>query len=247
MRIISIVILFATVLVIASCNSAPSPPAPPVGDSPAVAILVMQRLDAARNGDTAAWHRQVSDSCIFTGPSLQTASTRAVLNAIAANKAIKVPPQRILNMTVYPLGQIVLVSYVQLVGDTSRPEREGKRFRKTDTYVRSGDSWRMISATEIAVPYRASIALPKALASQIAGDYVLPEVDTLTIRQINSRAFLQIGRDGTTDTLLVEDDSTFYVEGDPGSWVFRYGANSPASTMIYRMQGAPDIILTRIQ
>lgn len=215
-------------------------------DSTAVSALVRERLDAAHAGDTALWHSQVSDSCLFTGPSLANVLTGYVLSVIAANSAIAPLPQRITDLSVRFHDNVAIASYVQLVGDTLRPEREGKRFRKTDTYIRTDSTWSMIEAVEVAIPYRPFITLNDEQSERVCGKFVLPGVDTLTIERVGPGIFLQTSMIGAADTLRAEDDTTLYVEGDPGSWIFPREANGSAKRMIYRVTGAADIVLPRM-
>ena len=145
----------------------------PSNDSAEVAALVRGRLAAALAGDTAAWHAQVSDSCVFTGAELRVSLTKDLIGSIGANRTLNPKVQRIDKLVVHLVGGVAQATYVQLVQDAGQPEREGKRFRKADTYARSGDSWRLIGAAEVPIPFRAALVLPPDPATQPAGRYTL--------------------------------------------------------------------------
>ena len=235
-------LVLAGPLLLAACGRAPATTR--AADSAAVAALVHARLEAALAGDTATWHRQVSDSALFTGPGLTPVRTPVVLPIIAANATLKPGAQELRDLTVYLHGDVAQATYLQLVAGPSGAFPDGKRFRKTDTYQRHGDRWRMVGAAELAIPYRKTVALPAASAARLFGRYALPGVDTLTL-SATTAGFRLIGLDGSSTALLAADDTTLFEEGDPGEWVFRT-AGGPATALIYRMQGAADIVLPRV-
>lgn len=215
-------------------------------DSVAVCQLVGDRLEAALAGDTARWHRQVSDSCLWTGPVLKNATTREVLSSIAANSMLATGDQSIQELSVVLHDNIALATYVQLVRATDSSSSPGKRFRKTDTYLRKGRSWELICAAEIAVPYRQRIPISRELVQRLSGQFVLPGVDTLTVGMGANGNLLLSGTDGVTDTLLAENDSTMFQEGDLGSWVFSTDSTGQVVVLRYRIAGAADVLLKRV-
>lgn len=231
----------AALLLLAAC--AAPPPASVTADSAAVAALVRERIAAAAAGDTARWHRQVSDSALWTGPALATVRTPVVLPIIAANRGLRPPPSELRELAVYVDGPVAQATYLQLVPGPDAAPRSGKRFRKTDVYRRDGAEWRLVGATEIAVPYRPTRPLGPGRAAAIAGRYVLPGVDTLVLTPTDSGVLLG-ATDGSLTPLLVADDTTLFEEGDAGAWIVPMSP-APAPRLIYRAPGAGDIVLTR--
>ena len=231
-----------------ACLAACTPPVrDPAADAAPVRALVHDRLAAALEGDTARWHRQVSDACLWTGPALRNETTAGVLASIAANRVLKPAAQEIRDLDVRVSGDVAQATYVQLVQDGSQAAEAGKRFRKTDTYQRQRGAWRLIGAAEVAVPYRPRMQPGAAVVEAIAGRYVFGGADTLTVLAASPGRFLLRGQDGITDTLLAENDSTLFVEGDPGSWVFRRAAAGPVLALIYRAEGGKDVVLPRVR
>ncbi len=218
----------------------------PVADVAAVKALVHDRLAAALEGDTARWHAQVADDCLWTGPALKNETTAGVLASIAANRVLKPAAQEIRDLDVRVSGDVAQATYVQLVQDASQAAEAGKRFRKTDTYQRRGERWWLIGATEVAVPWRRRVQPAAEVAEAIAGRYVFGGADTLAVLAASPGRFLLRGQDGITDTLLAENDSTLFVEGDPGSWVFRR-AGREVVALIYRADGGKDVVLPRVK
>lgn len=231
-------------LVLAACAS---PRARDVAaDADAVRALVHERLAAALAGDTARWHAQVADDCLWTGPALKNETTAGVLASIAANRELKPAAQEIRDLDVRVSGDVAQATYVQLVQDHAQAAEQGKRFRKTDTYQRRGDRWLLIGATEVAVPWRTRLDPGRAVSAALAGRYAFGGADTLTVGLASPGRFTLAGQDGTTDTLLAENDSTLFVEGDPGSWVFRREGGA-VRALIYRANGGRDVVLPRVR
>ena len=229
-----------------ACSAAPNPSTTLARDSTVVASIVRERLSAGFAGDTARWHRLVSDDCLWTGPALRTATTREVLPAIVANRLIKPAAQDIRDLVVHLTGDVAQVTYVQLVQDAGQATEAGKRFRKTDTLVRRGGTWLLIGAAEVAVPFRARVALDSLRAERLSGRYAFGTIDTLTVAPAARGRFTLRGMDGTTDTLLAENDSTLFEEGDPGSWVFSTAGSREPRALVYQMIGAKDVMLRRV-
>lgn len=213
------------------------------GDSAAVAALVRERLEAATAGDTARWHRGVSDSALWTGPALHPVRTRDVIPVIAANRQLQPAPSEIHDLQVVLFDGVAQATYIQLVPGPSGLPRTGKRFRKTDVYQRRDSRWVLVGATEISVPFRTTRPLSASRQSAIAGEYILEQVDTLTLIPADSAVQLKAA-DGSITRLLIANDSTLFEEGDPGEWIVPVGP-TPASTLLYRMAGANDVVLHR--
>lgn len=231
----------------AGCTSTPPPRASSTSaDSADVAALVHERLAAALAGDTARWHRSISDSCVWTGPALHVATTHEVIGSIAANRTIGLQAQQLRELVVHLTGDVAQATYVQLVQDAGQSPETGKRFRKSDTYVRRDGRWLLMGAAEIAVPFRPRRTLGTSEGAALLGRFALAGVDTLTIAAVDGGRFLMRGTDGTADTLLAESDSVLFVEGDPGSWVFPRDRRGAVPRILYRMAGARDIVLPRV-
>ena len=239
----SVTPLLAGLLLLAACSR--RPPGGTTADSLAVAGLVRDRLAAALRGDTAAWHRHISDQALWTGPGLTPVLTPVVLPIIAANATLEPGAQELQDLAVHLHGDLAQATYLQLVRGPTGELRDGKRFRKTDTYQRQQDGWILVGAAEIAIPYRKSVTLPAAGAARLFGRYALPGVDTLTLAATTA-GFRLVGLDGSSTNLLAADDTTLFEEGDPGDWVLRLAPHGPASALVYRMQGAADLVLPRV-
>lgn len=215
-------------------------------DSAAVAARVHHRLEAALAGDTARWHQLVSDSALWVGPSLKPTSTKVVLPIIAANRLLKPGAQAIRDLEVHIYGPVALATYLQLVAGPDGAERTGKRFRKSDTFRWEKGGWLLIGATEIAIPYRESMRLDEQRAHAITGRYGLEGVDSIDIASTVT-GFRLTSLDGSVVDLLAADDSTLFEEGDPGDWIVRTATKGVEPALIYRMQGAADVVLKRVQ
>lgn len=213
-------------------------------DSLAVAGVVRERLAAALRGDTATWHRFVADDAVWTGPALALATTRDVLVSIAANRQLQSGEQSLDALTVFVKGDIAHASYVQVV--ESANGAAFKRFRKTDTYQRSGNGWLLVAAAEIAIADRVHVSVSAAQVGALAGSYMLGETDTLVIAPVGRDRLLLTGGGATPDTLLPENDSVFFQDGDRGSWVFERGRDGVIARLLYRASGQDDVVLRRV-
>lgn len=222
------------------------PPANSSQDSTTVASLVRERLAASFVGDTARWHRQVSDDCVWTGPGLGTPTTAMVIIEQAANRLLHPTAQQIQGLSVHLFGDVAQATYVQLVQDADQKPGTGKRFRKTDTYLRHGTSWLLVGATEIELPFRQSVLVPAARLVLMLGSYVLGKADSVSIALGLPGQLTMQASEGPADTLFAENDSTFFMDGEPGAWVFTIAANGLGRTLAYRSVGGSDVVYTRV-
>jgi hypothetical protein len=134
-----------------------------------------------------------------------------------------------------------------LVQDADQTPRTGKRFRKTDTYLRHGASWHLIGATEIELPFRRSVAVATAHLRLLLGSYLLGNVDSVRIALGELGQLTMSAAKAPLDTLFAESDSTFFIDGEPGVWVFTIGAQGRGTTLAYRSAGGSDVIYTRVE
>lgn len=224
----------------ASCRS----PVPAVGtpDSLAVASLVQERLAASLAGDTALWHHQVSDQAVWTGPGLAVGTTAQAIAEQAANLFLH-PTATIEHLAVHLAGGVAQATYV--VVEAGEPGALGKRFRKTDTYIRSGPSWILIGSAEVPVPFRASVVVALNHRQPLLGRYRLGTVDSVLITAVEPGRLLMEGPGAPPDTLYAENDTTFFADGDPGSWVFLAATEGRVRALVFRMSGGKDVVYTR--
>lgn len=144
-------------------------------------------------------------------------------------------------------GDVAQASYLQLVQDHGQPERDGTRFRKTDVLVRSRSQWVLIGATEVDVPFRRAVVLSAAQTRRLEGRYALAGYDTLAVGALSTGQLGLRGSDGATDTLSVADDSTAFVDGDPGKWRFAMDRAGRVRELRYQRAGARDVVLARVR
>lgn len=246
MRPLTTLTLLLGALPSACTRTTPPSPRTSTCDSTLVASLIHARLTAAQSGDTARWHRLVSDSALWTGNGLRVAHTREVLLSIVANRAIRLAAQQINDIHVFVSGDVAQATYVQQVQDAGQSAQAGKRFRKHDIFVRRGNTWLLIGAAEVAVPFRARVVVDAAAAARLVGRYALADVDTLDVAIAPAGRFTMRGREGSVDTLIAESDSVLFEEGDTGSWVFAGTSTGAARALLYRAAGAADVTLPRV-
>jgi hypothetical protein len=206
--------------------------------------IVRERLQAAVRGDRTTWRRHVSKDCIWTGPGLANGTTADAELEIGANSSLPALTMEIRDFEVHVFDAVAVATYVS-IDKPARGNGAGKRFRKTDTYLRRGGDWQLICAAEVFAPPRPVAQIDPSVYDLYAGQFALDPSHVVRVwREGNRLLSQQAGEEKPTEFLPAGAD-TFFVDGDLGEWIFGRAEDGRVDRLIFRLNGS-DIELRRV-
>jgi ketosteroid isomerase-like protein len=178
-------------------------------------------MDAVASGDHAVWDQVMDDTCVMTGEEGEQLTKAAFL------KALRPLPQglsgeiRVRDLTVQDLQDVAVVRFMADESETVFGQRLATKYRITDVFRRSGDTWRMV-ASHASVITADPPAQPVSSEGWpgLAGDYrLLPDGWTFHVVLRDGQLFG--GRDlNALRPLIPMSPTAFVLTGSLGEWLF---------------------------
>ncbi len=204
-------------------------------DSAYLVTTTQTLLDAITDGDAALWARHLAPTWILADEEGQVITRSAFLSDL---HPLPEGQQGKLTFTRRHLTGGPAVAVVSYDADEEH-HYYGQllltRFHVTDTWVRSGERWQLLGSQVTALPRPiAGKPVPKTLAKEYAGTYVLTPAMSLTVTSEDSG--LVLTRPGRpAQRLHALDDRLFVRHGVRGFWVFeRDGSGAVAELVNWR-------------
>lgn len=206
--------------------------------------LVSERLHAAVKGDKATWRRHIADECLWIGPGLVVGTTADAGQEISANANLPAKNYELRDFEARVFGDVVVATYLSIEHQYGK-EGLAKRFRKTDTYLRRGGRWQLISATEIYVPRRLAHAVSPSTYDSYVGEYTLDPSHVVRVWRAGERLLSQSTGERHPIEFLAAREDVFFVDGEPGEWVFERAADGKVRGLIFKLGAGDDVVLRK--
>lgn len=242
------ILLIAVGLTLAAGGGAtegrPSEPAVATRPQAEVERIVRERLQAAVRGDRSAWRRHISADCVWTGPGLAVGTTADAELEITGNAALPTNIYEVKDFETHMFGKVAVATYVSV---ERQPDGIGtaKRFRKTDTYLRRGGAWQLISAAEVFVPSRPVLPVDPQVYDSYLGQYSLDASHVVKVWREGDRLLSQEAGEQNASEFLPAGNDSFFLDGEPGDWIFGRTEDGRVNRLIFRLSGA-DVVLRKI-
>jgi ketosteroid isomerase-like protein len=209
---------------------APAGAAP--NDGVLVEQLVRERLAASARGDKATWRKHIADDCVWVGPGLLVGST-----ADAESEQIGTSEVRTFkDFQTRAFGDVVIATYLMIARGEQNGATTLRRWRKSDTYRRSGKDWKMIQAVEIIVPTREIAKVDPKVLNDYVGTYRLKAGVELKVWREGDKLMMQATGQASGETLPAGND-VFFDDGEPGEYRFVRDAARKVVAVIYSNEG----------
>jgi Domain of unknown function (DUF4440) len=194
-------------------------------------------LDAIATGDRGPWTLYLDDRVIFSAEDGSTKSKTQMLDELKPLPKEIWGKLRVTDFRVELHDKTAVTNYVA-------DEEEGyfgqvlhARYRSTDTWIETGDGWRLIASQLLALlDDPPSINLPAATLDEYVGVYALtPEVTYTISRDGDGLAGTRTGRQ--PDVLKVELRDCLFVPGQPRlRKIFQRDANGRIAGFVERRE-----------
>ena len=207
--------------------------APPSKDDAArVEQLVRERLAASARGDKATWRRHIADDCVWVGPGLVIGTTADAESEQIGSKETFLYK----DFETHAFGDIVVVAYMSLASSKKDGVTNVRRWRKADTYRRSGDAWKMIQAVEIVVPMRLAAKIDPRVLDDYVGTYRLKAGVELRVWREGEQLMMQATGQDAGPTFPAGND-VFFDDGEHGEYRFVRDGSRKVIAVVYVNEG----------
>jgi ketosteroid isomerase-like protein len=178
-------------------------------------------MDAVASGDHAVWDQVMDETCVMTGEEGEQLTKAAFLKALHPLPRGLSGEIRVRDLTVQDLHDVAVVRFMADESETVFGQRLATKYRITDVFRRSGDTWRMV-ASHASVITADPPAQPVSSEGWpgLAGDYRL-RPDGWTFHVVLRDGQLFGGRDpNALRPLIPMSPTAFVLTGSLGEWLF---------------------------
>jgi ketosteroid isomerase-like protein len=232
-------VLFAGALQAAT----PAPPADSVKET--LRRQTQELFDAVSSGSAAVWDKYLDPGVRYTDESGAVMTKKEMVEGTKPLPAGISGSIRVADFEVAVHGDVAVATYVCDENEDFHGHALHCQYRTTDTWMRTGDGWRLIAGQVLALRTDPpSIALPAAALDQYCGRYALtPEIAYEIRRKGDGLEGQQTGR--RAEELRAEAPDVLFVPGKPRyRYVFLRGPDGKISGLAQRRE-AWDIVWTR--
>jgi ketosteroid isomerase-like protein len=209
---------------------APAGAAP--SDGARVEQLVRERLAASARGDKATWRQHIADDCLWVGPGLLVGST-----ADAESEQIGTSEVRTFkDFQTRAFGEVAIATYLMIARGEQNGATTLRRWRKSDTYRRVGQDWKMIQAVEIIVPTRGIAKIDPRVLNDYVGTYRLKAGVELKVWREGDKLMMQATGQASGEALAAGND-VFFDDGEPGDYRFVRDGARKVIAVVYSNEG----------
>jgi len=201
-------------------------------DSAALVAVTRTLLDAITAGDSAVWAPHLAPAWFMTdeeGGHLTRAEFLSELHPLPAGQHGVL---RLAKWDVTGTPVVAVLSYDIDEDHDFYGQRLHTRFHETDTWTRSGGSWRVLASQVTALPTPVDgRSIDLRTLRDYVGTYVLAPDISLAILADSTGLRLVRGK-APAERLYALDDRIFIRHGVRGFWVFERGAAGPVTRLV---------------
>lgn len=189
-------------------------------DSAALVRITQELMDAVTDGKPAVWAARLSSRWFITDEEGAHITRTQFLKGLQGLPPGQTGKLQVMNARFVDARGVAVLSYDIDEWHSYHGQELRTRFHATDTWVREGSAWKMLTSQVTALPRRIEgRAVARAILDAYAGTYELtPEI---RLRIIATDTGLGVEREGRpTDRLHAIDDRIFIRHGERGFWLF---------------------------
>ena len=213
----------------AASGAAPAARALTPGGEGAVAEALRSRtqemLDAVAAGRKEVWDKSLHEDVVFTSEDGEVLDRAKLLEGLKPLPAGVGGSIRVIDFAARVHGSVAITTYVSDEDESYHGQKLHCQYRTTDTWLQTGDGWRLIASETIALRGDPpSVDLPASLISEYPGRYALtPDIEFEIRRKGDGLEGQQTGK--PAKPLRAEAPDVMFVPGSPRyRYVFQRGS-----------------------
>ncbi len=203
--------------------------------------LVLARLEAYARGEEQKYAQFLSDDCLYTTDSGEVLTKEQLLHGVSAPSPGYTLHYEIDQLQLRELGNTAVLSFRlwrrdQFQSQTSQESLA--HYRRTDVFAKYSGHWQLITSHSTAIPIDHTIGtVDREIYQDYIGVYERAETGTTTqiTREGDKLIRQRAGR--PKHELLPEWEDVFFIQGDPGLYIFMRNAKGRVSYLLYQSIG----------
>ncbi|SRR5216683_5508297 len=213
-------------------------------------LLRIQRemIDTSLRGDKSAFERYTADTYIETDfNGAVTTRARILDNFLTPPPSMK-PTLEIQDVQVHVYGDTAVMSSRGIYRAEANGQKVTNSFRETDVWLRRDGRWQMIAshASEIP-PDRVAVKVNPKIYDAYVGEYEMSPGLVFTVTSDGDKLMGQWTSSKKLHELLPQNETTFFIKGDPDLDIFVRDEKGQVTHVIFRSMDGREIKAKKIK
>ena len=215
-----------------------------------VELLRIQRemIDTSLRGDKSAFERYTADTYIETDfNGAVTTRARILDNFLTPPPSMK-PTLEIQDVQVQVYGDTAVMSSRGNYRAEANGQKITNSFRTTDVWLRRDGRWQMIASHDSQIPpERVAVNVDPKIFDAYVGAYEISPGLVFTVTREGDKLMGQSTGEKKLHELLAQNETTFFIKGDPDLDIFVKDEKGQVTHMIFRSMDGRELKAKKIK
>ena len=213
-------------------------------------LLRIQRemIDTSLRGDKSAFERYAADAYIETDfNGAVTTRARILDNFLTPPASIK-PTLEIQDVQVHVYGDTAAMSSRGIYRAEAKGQKITNSFRTTDVWLRHDGRWQLIASHDSQIPpERVAVNVDPKIFDAYVGAYEISPGLVFTVTREGDKLMGQSTGEKKLHELLPQNETTFFIKGDPDLDIFVKDEKGQVTHMIFRSMDGRELKAKKIK
>jgi ketosteroid isomerase-like protein len=210
--------------------------------------ITREMIDTSLRGDKSAFARYTADTYIETDINGAVATKTKILENFLTPPSSMKPTLEIQDVQVHVYGDTAVMSS----RDVYRAEANGQKltnsFRTTDVWLRRDGRWQLIASHDSQIPpERVAVKVDPKIYDAYAGEYEIAPGLVFTVTRDGDKLMGQSTGEKKLHELQPQNETTFFIKGDPDLNIFVKDEKGQVTHMIFRSLDGQEIKAKKIK
>ena len=204
--------------------------------------ITREMIDTSLRGDKSAYERYTADTYIETDfYGAVTTKARVLDNFLAPPSSMK-PTLEIQDVQVHVYGDTAVMSSRGIYRAEANGQKITNSFRTTDVWLRRDGRWQLIASHGSQIPpERVAVNVDPKIYDAYVGEYEIAPGFVFNVTRQGDKLVGQTTGEKKLHELLPQNETTFYIKGDPDLNIFVKDERGQVTHIIFRSQDGREI------
>ena len=210
--------------------------------------LTREMIDTSLRGDKSAFERYTADTYIETEFNGAVTTKAKILDNFLTPPSSMKPTLEIQDVQVHVYGDTAVMSSREIYRAEANGQKIINSSRTTDVWLRRDGRWQLVASHGSQIPAeRVAVNVDTKIYDAYVGDYETAPGLVFTVTRQGDRLMGQSTGEKKLHELLPQNETTFFMKGDPDLNIFVKDERGQVTHMVFRSMDGQEIKAKKIK